>query len=456
MNTRRTVSGTRRVAARALAACLVVFGLSSICLAEKVGYVEQDKAVASDGAAGDYFGLSVSVSGDTAIVGAQYGDSPSVASGSAYIFRDDGTGNWNEIQELLSGDGVAGDRFGASVAVSGNTAVVGAYGDDDSGSYSGSAYIFQDDGAGNWIEIDKLLANDGVSGDYFGMSVGISGDTVIVGAFAVDDQGTDSGAAYIFQDDGAGNWAHIDKLLAADGAAGDEFGRSVSISGDTVVIGAWGDDDNGADSGAAYIFQDDGAGDWTQIDRLAPGDGAAGDYFGTSVSINDDAVIVGAFGDDDLGAASGSAYVFEDDGTGYWAEVDKLLANDGVSGDQFGISVAIAGDTAIVGAFTEDALGADSGSAYVFQDTGTTWQQNIKLTSSDGAAGDYFAASVSISDAVAILGVVGDDDGGSFSGSAYMFTQARMVPLPGAALMGLALLTGIGGAGVIRRRSRRS
>ena len=456
MNTRRTVSGVRRAAARPLAGCLVVCALGNTCLADRVGFVEQDKLLASDGAAGDYLGLSVSVNGDIAIVGAQYGDSPTAASGSAYLFKDDGTGNWSEIQELLSADGAAGDRFGASVAVSGDTAVIGAYGDGDSGSYSGSAYIFQDDGAGNWTQIDKLLAGDGAAGDYFGMSVGISGDTVVVGAFAVDDNGTDSGAAYIFQDDGAGNWTQIDKLLADDGGADDEFGRAVAIVDDTVVIGAWGDDDKAADAGAAYIFQDDGLGDWTQIDKLLAGDGAAGDYFGTSVAIDDVTVAVGAFGDDDQGADSGSAYVFKDDGTGYWAEVDKLLAFHGAAGDQFGISVAIAGDAAIVGAFTEDASGTDSGSAYVFQDIGTTWRQNTKLKSSDGVAGDYFAASVSISDAVAILGVVGDDDNGNFSGSAYMFKKVKMVPLPGAVLMGLALLSGIGGAGVIRRISRRS
>ncbi|MCP3872798.1 MAG: hypothetical protein GY699_06550, partial [Desulfobacteraceae bacterium] len=183
---------------------------------------------------------------------------------------------------------------------------VGAHGNDDAGSSSGSAYIFKKNGD-TWIQAAKLRAGDGASGDYFGKSVSISGDSVVVGASGDDDYGSSSGSAYIFKKEGD-TWTQAAKLRAGDGAHYDEFGNSVSISGDTVVVGAIYDDNASYNSGSAYIFKKEGD-TWTQVAKIIAGDGASYDEFGNSVSISESTVVVGAQRDDDAGSSSGSAYI---------------------------------------------------------------------------------------------------------------------------------------------------
>jgi len=208
--------------------------------------------------------------------------------------------------------------------------------------------------------------------DYFGYSVAISGTQAVVGAYGNDDNGNASGAAYVYEDSGAG-WVEVAQLNADDAAAGDLFGYSVAIDNGTVVVGAHGDDDNGGASGSVYLFEDNGSG-WTQIAKLTSSDGAAGDYFGAAVAIGDSAVLVGAYGDDDAGSKSGSAYVFQNTGSS-WEEVAKLAGADGAESDFFGRSVAIDNGTAIVGAVGDDVHGAGSGSIYVYEDSGAGWGQ---------------------------------------------------------------------------------
>ena len=251
---------------------------------------------------------------------------------------------WPQRQKLLASDGAAGDYFGWSVSISGDLAIVGAYDDDDKGSDSGSAYIFRWDGA-SWVQQQKLTASDGNAGDNFGYSVSISDDYAIVGAYGDDVNGTDSGSAYIFRWDGT-SWVQQAKLTASDGAYLDYFGISVSISGNLAIVGAYDDDDKGTDSGSAYIFRWDGT-SWVQ-QKLIAADGAAYDYFGWSVSIGGDYAIVGAIYDDDRGTNSGSAYIFKWNGTS-WSQQAKITASDGAIEDYFGYSVSISGDYAIVG-----------------------------------------------------------------------------------------------------------
>jgi len=322
-----------------------------------------------------------------------------------------------EDAKLTAVDGAAGDIFGESVSISGNQAIVGARGDDDNGSSSGSAYVFEKV-TGTWIQVAKLTAADGAFADFFGASVSLSGDTAVVGAYRDDDKGSSSGSAYVFERV-AGTWTQVAKLTASDGAAVDFLGFSVSISGDKAIAGARGDDDKGSSSGSAYVFERI-AGTWTQVAKLTAGDGAFADVFGESVSISGDKAIVGARGDDDKGSSSGSAYVFEKV-SGTWTQVAKLTAADGAAGDFFGQSVSISGDKAIAGAYRDDDKGSSSGSAYVFEKISGTWFQVAKLTASDGQAGDFLGFSVSISGDKAIGGARGDDDKGSTSGSAYIF-----------------------------------
>ncbi|MCH8153406.1 MAG: FG-GAP repeat protein, partial [Planctomycetes bacterium] len=336
-----------------------------------------------------------------------------------------------EVAKLLAFDGAADDQFGRSVSISGDVAVVGAWQHDLNGSNSGSAYIFRFNGL-SWVQEAKLLASDGAAGHRLGNSVSISGDVVVVGAFGGEGIVAVSGSAYVFQKP-PGGWVDMTetaKLTASDGAFQDFFGNSVSISGEVVVVGAVKDDDNGDRSGSAYVFVKPPGGwvDMTQTAKLTASDGALFDEFGISVSISGDVAVVGAYRDDDNGQDSGSAYVFVQP-PGGWVDMSqtaKLTASDGAFDDRFGISVSISGDVIVVGAQFGDGIVVDSGSAYVFQKPVGGWvnmTQTAKLTASDGAINDEFGRSVSISGDVAVVGAQSDNDNGSFSGSAYVFQK---------------------------------
>ena len=208
------------------------------------------------------------------------------------------------------------------------------------------------------------------------------------------------------------------KINASDGAARDYFGGSVFISGDYAIVGAFGDGDSGLTSGSAYILKRDDM-SWNGQAKLVASDGAAGDYFGWSVSISGDYAIVGACRDDDNGDDSGSVYIYKRDGT-TWSQQSKITASDSAACDYFGVSVSISGDYAIVGAGCDDDNGANSGSSCPFKRNGTTWSQQAKITASDGAADDNFGSSVSISGDHAIVGALWDDDNGDGSGCLHL------------------------------------
>ncbi|MBX3394161.1 MAG: hypothetical protein KF841_02215 [Phycisphaerae bacterium] len=218
------------------------------------------------------------------------------------------------------------------------------------------------------LEIAKLTASDAANGDNFGYSISISGNTAVIGALGDDHAGgTGAGSAYVFRENG-GVWQPIAKLTASDAANFDQFGISVSISGDTAVIGAYRDSHaGGTQAGSAYVFREI-SGVWQQIAKLTASDAASGDWFGSSVSISGDTAVIGAYRDSHAGGTqAGSAYVFREI-SGVWQQIAKLTASDAASSDLFGISVAINGNTAAIGAHLNDhAGGFDAGSAYVFQ-----------------------------------------------------------------------------------------
>jgi len=379
------------------------------------------KLTASDGSAFDLFGGNVAIDGDTMVVTAA-GDVNTIG-GSAYVFtRSTGT-TWTEQAKLMAGVEEE-NRFGTSVAIGGDTIVVGAFVNNVN---NGTAFVYARTGT-TWSEQAKLTASDGVVDDQFGRSVAIAGDTIVVGADEDDtENGTKSGSAYVFMRTGT-TWTEQAKLMASDGMARENFGIRVAIAGDTIVVGAWQDNnDNGADSGAAYVFRYTGT-TWTEQAKLMASDGAMDDWFGEHVAIAGDTVVVGAFGNDDNGLKSGSAYVYMRFGI-TWAEQAKLTADDGMAGDEFGFSVAIAGDIIVVGAWHDNSVndnGAsieNTGSAYVFARTGTTWAETeqIKLTAGDGVAGDDFGVSVAISMDTIVVGALRDDDHGTNSGSVYVY-----------------------------------
>ncbi|MDH3268698.1 MAG: T9SS type A sorting domain-containing protein, partial [Ignavibacteria bacterium] len=263
-------------------------GSAYIFRRDGTNWIEEQKLTASDGAEDDDFGGSVSISGDYAIVGAEWDDG---GQGSAYIFRRNGT-SWIEEQKLTAND----FYFGGSVSISGDYAIIGAQ-----PSSVGSAYIFRRDGT-NWIEEQRITASDGATGDWFGSSVSISGNYAIVGAYGNDD----AGSAYIYKRDGV-NWIEEQKLTASDGEPNDYFGNSVSISEDYAIVGAV--YDGNSHQGSAYIFRRDGA-SWIEEQKLTASDGEPNDEFGGSVSISGNYSIAGAEWDDDNGEWSGSAYIY--------------------------------------------------------------------------------------------------------------------------------------------------
>jgi hypothetical protein len=393
-----------------------VTGLTAPAARGQCSLIEQAKLTASDAAFNDLFGSSVSVSGDTAIIGAWADDDAGSMSGSAYVFIRV-SGVWTEQQKLTASDAAAGDNFGISVSITGDTVIVAASGDDDAGSNSGSAYVFTRSG-GVWTQQQKITASDAAAGDLFGTSVSIFGDTVIAGATGDDDGGSGTGSAYVFTRT-AGVWTQQAKLTASDAAAGDSLGRAVSISGNTALVGCVLDDDGGTNSGSAYVFIRSGV-VWTQQAKLIASDAAAGDNFGWSVSASGDAALVGSPFDDDGGTNAGSAYLFTRTG-GVWTEQVKLTASDPAANENFGSSVSISGDTVAIGAIGDDIGAADTGSAFVFTRSGGVWTQQAKLTAMDAASGDQFGNSVAISGNTAIVGSPSDSDAGTASGSAYIF-----------------------------------
>lgn len=364
---------------------------------------QEAKLFASDGGISDFFGWSVSISGDpgneVAIVGAAYNDDNGSSSGSAYIFRfNPETSEWFEEAKLLPSDGSSYDYFGLSVSISGNpgneVAIVGARRDDDNGESSGSAYIYRKSGA-NWVEEAKLLASNGAVGDIFGSFVSISGthgnEIAIVGAPGDDDNGSTSGSAYIYRKSGA-NWVEEAWLLASDGGASDYFGDSVSISGnpgnEVVIVGSIRDDDNGRDSGSAYIYRfNPRTSGWIEEAKLLGSDGVNGNHFGQSVSISgasgSEVAIVGATGN----LYSGSAYLYRFNGS-VWEQFQKVHNFDGSPLDHLGISVSISGtlgnEVAIIGAHFDDTNGLDSGAAYVSSNVFVSCQAD---TDCDAAVG---------------------------------------------------------------------
>ena len=429
---------------RRLATCFAAVLIALVVFVPEMGRAQLYTEVtltASDAAEGDAFGSSVAISMDTAIVGARNDDDACLdnnvcSSGSAYIFERNqgGENNWSQVLKLTSSDAVRFDFFGGSVAISSDTAIVGAEGDDDAGALSGSAYIFgrNQGGGNNWGEVVKLIASDGAELSHFGSSVSIFGDTAIVGAYASDNAGPSSGSAYIFERNhgGANKWGEWLKLTALDAAADDHFGDSVSIFGDTAIVGAYANDDAGLSSGSAYIFQRNHGGmdNWGQVKKLTASDAELFDLFGDSVAISSDTAIVGALGNSDAGELSGSAYVFDRNqgGANNWGQVVKLTASDTAEEDEFGTSVAISGDTAIVGATHNDDACAgnnrcDSGSSYVFnrnQGGAHNWGERLKLTASDAAANDVFGTFVAVAGDTVLVGAPTTLNG---NGSAYIY-----------------------------------
>ena len=380
---------------------------------------QSKKIVAGDADVGDSFGSSVSLSGNRALIGASLDDDNVANSGSAYVYDFDGN-NWNQTQKLTVSNGNSFDLFGLSVSLSGNRVLIGAEGDDDNVSDSGAAYVFDFDGS-SWNLTKKIKVFDGGVGDGFGTSVSLLGDRALIGSSLDDDNGINAGAAYIF--DLIGNsWSQTQKLTASDTGARDSFGNSVSLSDNRVLIGARKDDSNGDNSGSVYAFDENG-GSWEQNQKILAESGtfATSQLFGASVSLSGNRALIGTPFDDSNGNNSGAATIFDFDGT-YWTQTQIITAVDGAIDDEFGSSVSLSGDIALIGAPFNSSIADNSGSIYFYEFDGTIWSLTQKSSVIDGANDDNFGKSVSLSGSRALIGANGDDiDNTPNAGSAYIF-----------------------------------
>ncbi len=329
----------------------------------------EKKIVASDRSGADQFGTAVSTDGHFAIVGAPFDDTDvsggdeKANAGSAYIFKRNENGMWEEVQKIVASDRDHGDLFGRAASISGNYAIVGAHVEEEDSSggntleNAGSAYLFERDSMDTWVEVQKIVASDREKDDRFGTSVSINGKYAIVGV-TYNDPG---GAAYIFERGQNGTWLETQKITSSDISTADNFGLSVSLSGDYAIVGAYLEDydqlggNKLLNPGAAYVFKRDTAGNWNQTQKIVASNRASEDNFGNSVFINGNYIIVGApnrkrdIAGGNILNYSGAAYLYEKDSNDHWNEVQIVIASDRAELGQFGTSVAISKHFAVVG-----------------------------------------------------------------------------------------------------------
>ncbi len=321
--------------------------------------------------------------------------------------------------KLVATDRGPGDAFGYSTDIEGNYIVSGAYCNDEKASNAGAAYVFHRIDTNEWDYGVKLLASYGATDDYFGRSVGISGDYVIVGADHEDGNGTDRGAAYIFHRTGTNTWDSGVKLTVSDAEDNDRFGHSVAISGDYAVVGAYGRD---GQSGVVYVFHRTGTNTWDSGVKVVPPGVNSYDYFGVSVAIDGDYIVAGAYGDNEYGTAAGTAYVFHRIGLNSWDNGKQIIVNELEAYDWFGVSVGISGDYVIVGAYMDDDVNSNAGAAYIFKRTGTNqWEYVSKMTAPNGQTDSYLGWSASIGGSYAVAGARWQNETeGDKSGATYV------------------------------------
>ncbi|MCA9184713.1 MAG: FG-GAP repeat protein, partial [Planctomycetales bacterium] len=404
-------------------------------------YLKSSSNAALPGHAGDNFGASVAVSGDTVVVGAW--DEPSdltgingsgggaaVGSGAAYVFVRSGA-TWSPQAYVKASNTDVGDEFGWSVAISGDTIVVGSWLSDSTpvGSNGGAAYVFQrrPEFEDRWDMVAKLVGSGTTAADRFGTSVAIDGDVIVVGAELDDPVGSASGAAYVFERHagGANQWNETAALVASGASSGDRFGKSVSVSGGTVIVGSWFDDVGASNSGAAYIFERHN-GTWSETAKLSPSSPTANDQFGVSVAASGSTVVVSAWLDDyDLNpfrSNTGAVYVYQRVNA-VWQETVRLLpAAPPSSGERLGTSIDIDGDRIAVGAYLADASGVDSGRVLLFaRSAAGTWSQQAELHNLGSSTNDRFGNSVAIDRSVIVAGSYLEDAAATNSGAVTVF-----------------------------------
>lgn len=442
----------------------VLIGVCPLISSAAAPFIQQARLKASNAGSSDSFGEVVAISGNTAVVGAQYEDSNATgvngngannsldASGAAYVFVRQGK-TWTQQAYLKASNTAYADKFGGAVAISGDTIVVGAPNQDSNATNSGAVYVFVRTGS-TWSQQAFLKASNAGSDDYFGYSVAIDGDTLVVGSLSeasnatgIDGDGSNNtmpgaGAVYVFTRSGTA-WTQQAYIKASNTEGGDQFGRAVAISGDTLVAGALGEssssggvggnqaDNSATSAGAAYVFSRDGTGVWSQQAYLKASHPETYDYFSASVSASGDRIVVGATYEasssasdptDNSATSAGAAYVFVRSGN-TWSQEAYLKASNIGEYQYFGSAVSIDDSLIAVGAYGDDGASGvayDAGAVHVFAHDGTAWTHQALLRTAVPHTGDYFGQSVSIDNA-SIIGGASYEDG--MSGAAYVFVE---------------------------------
>ena len=397
-----------------------------------IAYTDQ-KVIADNVITNNVFGWDTALDGNTAVIGA-----PKFDEGSIHIFeRIDNI--WTHKEKLSSPEGPQNDSFGKSVSIEGDTIAVGA-----PGLGNGAVYIFEKNNT-NWVFKQRLSSSDGAAFDNFGNAISMDNNTLVIGAYFDDDYGFSSGSAYIFERSN-GSWEEKQKLVPKSGYYYNNFGRSLSLDNDYLIIGSPG---YLAGAGAVYMFKKNNT-TWEETDRLTPSSTVQQAYFGNTVDIENEISVVGAWADN-------SAFIFSKENN-IWIEKQKITADDTVENDTFGSHISIENDVIVVGAAQNTNNNIKTGSAYIFVKETDIWEQKQKLIANDGSQDDYFGQSISIENGTILIGApYADDESNSNSGSSYFYTLPQIdiieeqVPAMGG-IGFLALALSMLGLGAVRLR----
>ena len=399
----------------------------------------------------DYFGRSVSLSGDgkVAAVAAPWDDDVAVDSGAVFVFVQNSMGEWDTVQKLkandaanyiyLGGVGTQTDQLrGVSISGDGSIIVAGSSYNDPNGTDSGAAYVFEKSGS-TWTQFQKIVASDGAASDHFGASVSVSrdGSTIAVGS-PYDDTTTDQGAAYIFEKVG-GTWTQVQKIVQSDTLANTSFGGTgveLTDDGTTILVGASFHDTGGTNTGRAYIFDKAANGTWSQTQILRASNGGGSDQFASGIGISGDGTVIccGAYGEDTGATNKGAAYIFVKSAAGAWSQTETqfIQASDGTTSDNFGLGVSVSqnGDRILVGAYMDDTTEGDSGSMYIFDRTNGVWTQTNHLYPGHATGPGGYGKSSAISDdgKVYMVGSPNDETaGGTDNGAVFVYDEKSYI-----------------------------
>lgn len=373
----------------------------------------------SPGGGQDVFGLSTALAGNMAIVGAPWDSTKGYRSGAVYIFQND-NGTWKQVARIAPKQPMAKALFGSSVEMQGNTLVIGAPGErQDKLISAGAVYVFQRNDKGDWIEQARLTSNDTLAGDFFGTAVALAGDELIVGAHLEDGRGVDSGAVYILRRTD-GKWVQVAKLQPTEIKGGTLFGNAIAAEGNRLAIGAYGYDGTSPGGGAVFVYQRDTSGNWQQVQMIQTEKRKAFAEFGWSVALRGNRLLVGAPYEDESDRKMGAAYLFTLDGNQKWQETARLGYSDPRWHERFGASVALADNFAIVG--------APYGVAYLYEpdETGKKWQQGAKLVGDFPFTDNLFSRTLATDGQTILVGVPATQKQPDNAGTAYLFQLTGM------------------------------